>query len=101
MFAEYCPSHFVDKWLREKKQELTRQTTPESWHRIVESLNNRSRRAIVTDDRENTSVLMLAGPGSGKTRVLVHRIAYLIRARGGRIPAQSWPWLTTGTPPYR
>ena len=72
---------FVDKWLREKKQELTRQTTPESWHRIVESLNNRSQRAIVTDDRENTNVLVLAGPGSGKTRVLVHRIAYLIRAR--------------------
>ena len=72
---------FVDKWLPDKKQELTRQTTPESWRRIVESLNNRTQRTIVTDDRENSNVLVLAGPGSGKTKVLVHRIAYLIRAR--------------------
>ena len=72
---------FVVKWLADKRQELTRQTTPESWRRIVESLNNRTQRAIVADNRENTNVLVLAGPGSGKTRVLVHRIAYLIRAR--------------------
>ena len=72
---------FVDKWLPDKKQELTRQTTPESWRRIVESLNNRTQRDIVADNRENTNVLVLAGPGSGKTRVLVHRIAYLVRAR--------------------
>ena len=72
---------FVEKWLANKKRELTRQTTPESWRRIVESLNNRTQRDIVTDDRETSRVLVLAGPGSGKTRVLVHRIAYLIRAR--------------------
>ena len=72
---------FVDKWLADRKQELGRQTTPESWRSIVESLNNRPQRDIVTDSRENTNVLILAGPGSGKTRVLVHRIAYLIRAR--------------------
>ena len=72
---------FVDRWLPGKTQELSRQTTPESWRRIVESLNSRSQRDIVADDRENTNVLVLAGPGSGKTRVLVHRIAYLIRAR--------------------
>ena len=72
---------FIDRWLSDRKQDLSRQTTPESWRRIVESLNNRSQRAIVADDRENTNVLVLAGPGSGKTRVLVHRIAYLIRAK--------------------
>ena len=56
-------------------------TTPESWQSIVDSLGNPVQKRIVADDREQTNVLVLAGPGSGKTRVLVHRIAYLIRAR--------------------
>ncbi|MBP9228809.1 MAG: RecQ family ATP-dependent DNA helicase [Azonexus sp.] len=72
---------FMRRWLPDREKELTRQTTPESWHNIVEVLNNKAQREIVADDRETTNVLVLAGPGSGKTRVLVHRIAYLIRAR--------------------
>ncbi len=72
---------FMRRWLPERDKELARQTTPQSWHTIVEALNNKPQREIVSDDRDNTNVLVLAGPGSGKTRVLVHRIAYLIRAR--------------------
>ena len=72
---------FLHRWMPDRDRETSRQTTPESWRDIVESLNNPIQRRIVADDREQTNVLVLAGPGSGKTRVLVHRIAYLIRAR--------------------
>ena len=80
-YFSMAEEEFLERWLPDRDRELARQTTPESWRIIVESLNNPIQRRIVADDREQTNVLVLAGPGSGKTRVLVHRIAYLVRVR--------------------
>jgi ATP-dependent DNA helicase RecQ len=79
-YFELGEDEFVRRWLQGRGGEIDRQTTASSWKAIVGDLSS-AQRAIVANDRENTNVLVLAGPGSGKTRVLVHRIAYLIRAR--------------------
>ena len=46
---------------------------------IINPLNDAQRKAVTAAHRPT---LILAGAGSGKTRVLVHRIAWLIRADG-------------------
>ncbi len=80
-YFEFDNETFVRKWFKGKEQALRRETLPEHYEQIVKQLGNRAQEKIVADERERTNVLVLAGPGSGKTRVLVHRIAYLIRVR--------------------
>lgn len=74
---------FLQRYFAGKQDILRLATSEGSWKAIADGLNS-TQKAIVTDDQDRNR-LVLAGPGSGKTRVVVHRIAYLLRVR--RVPA--------------
>lgn len=76
---------FLQEHFAGKEEVLQLATSEGSWKAIIDSLNP-TQKAIVTDHHDQNR-LVLAGPGSGKTRVVVHRIAYLLRVR--RVPSSA------------
>jgi ATP-dependent DNA helicase RecQ len=77
---------FIRRYLGTKSDLLKHATTAQSYQRIVSDLNNPTQIKVVTAPAER-NMLILAGPGSGKTKTVVHRCAYLLRVE--RVRPQS------------
>lgn len=73
-------TEFVKRYFADRKDIFEHATSQQSFQRIVGDLKNPEQMALVAGS-EYDNVLILAGPGSGKTRVVVHRCAYLLRVK--------------------
>lgn len=68
---------FLKKYFKGNRfDEINHNITPEKYHEIVDSLSERQKQII--EDKDSQYIMVAAGPGSGKTRVLVHKLASLM-----------------------
>ena len=68
---------FISKYFKGNREtEIERNVTPSKYKQLFGMLSKRQKEII--DDHESRSIVVAAGPGSGKTRVLVHKLASLL-----------------------
>lgn len=68
---------FITKYFRgERSAEIQHNLTPKKYKQLFGSLSQRQMEII--SDKESRCIVVAAGPGSGKTRVLVHKLASLL-----------------------
>ena len=68
---------FIAKYFKgNRAAEIERNITPEKYNQLFGELSDKQSE-IITDD-ESKYIVVAAGPGSGKTRVLVHKLASLL-----------------------
>lgn len=68
---------FVLKYFKgDRAREIDRNITPEKYNQLFENLSDVQSKII--NDNESKYIVVAAGPGSGKTRVLVHKLAALL-----------------------
>ncbi len=67
---------FLARYFPRRKSEIRRPLTPEKFKEVIKDLD--TDQALVLNDNKSDHILVLAGPGSGKTKVLVHKIASLL-----------------------
>jgi len=70
-------SSFLNKYFKGGRQnEIKRNITPEKFRQIFGELSPSQLKII--NDKESECIVVAAGPGSGKTRILVHKLASLL-----------------------
>ena len=68
---------FINQYFKEdRRAQIDKNITPAKYNKLFGELSNRQCKII--DDKQSKYIVVAAGPGSGKTRVLVHKLASLL-----------------------